>query len=135
MKKVDAESEKNGQGIGVIVGVLTFLSGIIGGLFGAGGGGLTYYVLNKTREQEKTQEIFAQTLLVTLPSAMISLLIYEISKPIETSYLIRLFVPCAVGGALGAVLAKRASGVLKIIFSLLLIASGIISIMKQFGIL
>ncbi len=118
-----------------LCGLLSFFSGIIGGLFGAGGGGLTYYIFEKTKDDEKPQVLFAQTLLVTLPSAVISCAVYFMTSQNGIKNFANYIIPCAIGGICGAFLSKRASGSLKMIFSCLLIFSGIISLIKQFGVI
>ncbi len=125
---------KKGNGLTEpLIGLLAFLSGIIGGLFGAGGGGLTYFLVNKTKDSERPSDVFAQTLLITLPSAIVSLGVYFLSKQILFPDFGKIILPCLLGGIAGAFMSKKISNALRIIFSLLLITSGTVSLLKAVG--
>ncbi len=121
--------------VNAIYGLTAVMSGVLTGLFGAGGGGITYYLFEKTRKNENYAELFAQTLLVTLPSSIVSCAVYFIAEPHLLSQSVGYLLPCAAGGLVGAMLSKYANKQLKLLFSLLLIMSGGVGLAKQWGII
>ena len=110
------------------------LAGIINGFLGAGGGIIVTYFLTKalTKEEKKNNGIFANAVATMLPLSILSLGIYLFKGHInpDTS-LLSFIIPAFLGGALGAhILTKIKLNTAKTIFSILVIISGVIMIIK-----
>ena len=110
------------------------LSGFINGALGAGGGIVaTYYLSRALGEEEKKENgVFANAVATMLPISVVSLIFYLVKGyiKIDTS-LLSLFPSALLGGILGAfLLTKIKFKIVKIIFSVLVIVSGISMIFK-----
>ena len=118
---------KNIKNVSVILGI-GFLSGIINGLLGAGGGILITYFLSyllKDQETEKN-DIFAHALLTMLPISAVSFVIYIIQGYVSLeASLAYLIIPAILGGVCGAYLLKKINfRIVKLLFTALVIYSG-----------
>ena len=97
--------------------------GFINGFLGGGGGVLVVAVFLALYALPQ-KNAHATALLVILPISLISALVYLLNGSVDWEY--TLFATIGVGGAAGALLLNRLSGnVVKLIFSLLLLASGV----------
>lgn len=99
--------------------------GFINGFWGGGGGMICVPVLvNLLRLPEKKGH--ATTLLIMLPLSIASFVIYLIKGSVDTLMAVNVGVGFVVGGTLGALLLKNISNtILKIVFSVIIIAGGI----------
>lgn len=110
---------------------LGFLSGVINGLFGCGGGVVSVaafsVVLKRERNPEKrTREVFAMTVASVAVMSLSSAFVYRDLGAIEWDKAAEYLLPAAGGGAVGALLLGRINTkILKKIFAALIIYSGI----------
>ena len=127
---MDKKTQKKPQGAKkiVILIALSFLAGCINGFVGTGGGILMVLLLFMLDGggEESTKNVFARTLVTVIPMTLTAFTVYLKSANVDTELMSRLFVPIALGGALGAVLMDKIDKKwLNLIFSLLVIYSGI----------
>ncbi|MEE0967902.1 MAG: sulfite exporter TauE/SafE family protein [Clostridia bacterium] len=107
--------------------------GLANGLLGAGGGIIMTFVLEAAMSESEMprRDIFANVIAATLPISLLSAIIYGLKGNIQTERFGDFVIPAAAGGLIGAYLLQRINTVLlKRIFSLLVIWSGIYMIMK-----
>lgn len=110
-----------------------FLSGLVNGLLGAGGGIIIVYALRHKLVNTNcdTRDIFANALCVMLPISALSCILYATSGNLSISGLGVYILPAILGGiAGGAMLGKIKTSFLKKLFGALVIYSGITLIMK-----
>ena len=99
--------------------------GFVNGFWGGGGGMICVPVLTSLIKLPEKKG-HATALLVMLPLCIASFVIYLIKSSIEIGTVINVGVGFVVGGALGALLLKNINNlVLKLLFSLIIIAGGI----------
>lgn len=99
--------------------------GFINGFLGAGGGVLLVPFLSYALKEE-TKVAHATAILVMLPISVISAVAYIIKGEFNFSVTLPVFIGSAVGGVVGALLLKKLnSWIIILIFSLMLIASGV----------
>ena len=108
--------------LSIIVGSMI---GFINGFLGAGGGVLLVpflaYILG-----EDTKIAHATAILVMLPISVISAIAYIVKGEFNFSITLPVFIGSVVGGTAGALLLKKLnSWIIVLIFSLVLIASGV----------
>jgi uncharacterized membrane protein YfcA len=110
------------------------LAGTVNGLLGAGGGIIITYFLSRilTKDQKNENGVFANAVATMLPISIVSLLIYITKGYIKVNASLLTLVPSAlIGGILGAfLLTKLHLKTVKIIFSFLVVISGIMMILK-----
>ena len=110
-----------------------FLAGGINGLLGAGGGIIVVFALTyalKGKEAD-AREVFANALCVMLPVSAVSCIIYAVKGNIITEGFGIYVIPAIIGGAAGAILLGVIKvNLLKKIFALLIIYSGIMMVIK-----
>ena len=107
---------------------LSALGGFIGGLFGSGGGILFVFILKKYFGNDKT--IFATTILLTLFTSALNSTVYSRAIP-STDYSPWGFLGGGLGAIVGCLLFEKIKlRALNLVFSLLIIISGIIMILK-----
>lgn len=110
------------------------ISGTINGLLGAGGGIIiTYFFSHVLNEEQKSKNaVFVNAVATMLPISIVSLILY-----IKRGYitfengLLSLFPSAIIGGLLGAfLLTKLKLKTVKLLFSILVIISGFLMIIK-----
>ena len=109
-----------------------FASGLIGGLLGAGGGIVAAYAFgiifknNDSEGHDDERVRFANTLALMLPLSIISAVSYALGGAAMSRETHLLSLPAIVGGAVGGLLLGRINpNLLRLIFSLLVVWSGI----------
>ena len=108
------------------------VGGFINGLLGAGGGIIIIYLLSALlRERASGRDIFANSLCVMFPLSIVSCAVYFSRGGIDLSSIGVLLLPAILGGILGGFALSRVNtSLLKQIFSLLVIVSGVILALK-----
>lgn len=120
------QTAKNEPKIAIIWLLLSgAIIGFINGFWGGGGGMICVPVLvNLLRLPEKKGH--ATTLLIMLPLSIASFVIYLIKGSVDALMAVNVGVGFVIGGVLGALLLKNMSNtILKIVFSVIIIAGGI----------
>ena len=114
----------------LVVGGL--FAGFVNGLLGAGGGIIIIYLLSALlRERASGRDIFANSLCVMFPLSIVSCAVYFSRGGIDLSSIGVLLLPAILGGILGGFALSRVNtSLLKRIFSLLVIVSGVILALK-----
>ena len=114
----------------LVVGGL--FAGFVNGLLGAGGGIIIIYLLSALlRESASGRDIFANSLCVMFPLSIVSCVVYFSRGGIDLSSIGVLLLPAILGGILGGFALSRVNtSLLKQIFSLLVIVSGVILALK-----
>ncbi len=114
----------------VLFCILSFIAGTINGFLGTGGGIIFIYMLsNLTKNNERDN--FPSTLCATIPISAIALISYIKNQNVDFNTIATLFIPCALGGLLGAFLVDRLKVKwLNTIFALLVIYSGTCMILR-----
>lgn len=103
-------------------------AGIINGLLGTGGGILLTYALAKSlpREKYSPKDVFVCSMTAIIPISVFSLFTYPTELSPSLSSLLKLVLPSAAGGILGAVLSsKLKSIILEKGFALLIVYAGL----------
>jgi uncharacterized membrane protein YfcA len=108
-------------------------AGFVNGLLGAGGGIITVFVLSKTYKEQMSEknDVFAHALCVMLPLSLLSCFIYLARGRFTTSGFGLFVLPAVLGGLIGGLLlGKLKARFVRRLFSLLVILSGIILIVR-----
>lgn len=110
----------------ILVGVLSFLAGIVNGFLGTGGGILLMAALAflPTNSDSSVRDKFSQVIAVILPLSLISVISYgeAISLKSASPYII----PGIIGGVCGAFLLDKLSvNIIKKLFAVMIIWAGI----------
>lgn len=101
------------------------VAGFINGLLGTGGGIVLVFALNYMLKGEKSKDIYAFTLCVTLALSLVSLFVYARKGAIDFGESVRYGLAAIPGGIIGAYLLDRLNGkIVKRIFAVLLIVAG-----------
>ncbi|MBQ0017513.1 MAG: sulfite exporter TauE/SafE family protein [Clostridiales bacterium] len=99
--------------------------GFLNGFFGGGGGMIVVPLLNFLLKLDERKS-HATAIFVILPLSIVSSVIYILKGSIDWLQLLYSSIGFLVGGVVGALLLKKMNNkVLKIIFSLIMIAAGI----------
>lgn len=109
----------------------SFAAGVVSGIFGAGGGVLIIFLLGSMSGAlfSDRREVFANATAAILPIAAVSALVYSSMTPPKVSDVIAVAAASLAGGTVGAViLGKTDPKLLKIIFAVLMIISGVVMI-------
>ena len=114
-------------------------AGFINGLLGTGGGillvlALRIYVRRHAGEAsaEAQRDIFATALSVMVPISVLSTFLYARAGTLELGGFAPMILPTVIGGLLGAWLLDRLRlDILKRLFSLLLIVSGVLMVIRS----
>ncbi len=104
------------------------ISGILNGLLGAGGGIIAVFALSRVLSEQKgdSRDAFANTLCITLPLSLVSAYLYSANGALPQDKLNLLVLPAIAGGLAGGLLLDKIdSRWLKLIFSAIVIWSGI----------
>ncbi len=110
----------------ILLHAAALAAGLTNGLLGTGGGIIALPLLYSALKDEK--EAHASVVLFILPLSLLSAVIYR--KDIEPNLLLPLCAGAALGGAAGAFLLKKAPvGIIKIIFGLIVLYTGIRSLL------
>ena len=114
----------------VLLIALGLLVGFVNGFLGAGGGMLLVPCIIPILKME-TKVAHATAILIILPISLVSGVIYAL----KGSFDFDIFLPCligtVVGGVLGTfILSKLKSDIITAIFSVVMIAAGVIMIVK-----
>ncbi len=105
---------------------LFFAAGLLNGIAGAGGGMVTALGLPFYFEKEKSKNTFAYTALAVLLFSAVSSFAYSMRGELALEAAAKNVVPALVGGAVGGFLLTRISPtILKLVFALLLLYSGV----------
>lgn len=112
----------------LLYSLLFFSAGIVGGLLGSGGGVLIVIALKHLIDyKHDRKQIFATSMAIILPMSAISSLIYAKNTDLSLYSVSHYILPACLGGAFGGFLYEKMNfRNLNIIFSLLIIISGII---------
>ena len=109
---------------------LSFLGGLVNGFLGTGGGIIFVYMLSTLTKNEK-KDNFPTSLCATIPISLIALIGYAKNQNIDTNLVIKLLIPCALGGLLGAFLVDRLRLTwINTIFAFLVIYAGTCMILR-----
>lgn len=110
----------------ILYSALFFISGIVGGLLGSGGGVIAVLALNRLiKDKQKKKIVFATSMAIILPMSAISSVIYSKEPFMDIYSLSHYIIPGCAGGIVGALLFNKMNfKLLNIIFSLLVIFSG-----------
>lgn len=109
------------------------LCGLLNGLLGAGGGIVALWSLSKAlgEQVEDGRDLFANALCVTLPISAVSCLVYALRGSLSTDGIGLYILPAILGGAAGgALLGKLRLGAVRTLFSVLVVVSGILLIIR-----
>ena len=110
------------------IAITSMLSGLINSLLGAGGGILLSLTLPTLAREKFTdrRDVYINAQAAMIPGCAISCLIYSMRGMLDTVSFSLLAIPAAAGGALGSFLLSRIkSGIIQILFALLVIWSGV----------
>lgn len=112
-------------------------AGFLNGLLGAGGGILLVWVLGRIladstrKSSELHREVFANALATMLPISAVSAVTYALRGNLSISGASSYVFPAVFGGLFGAWLLDHLhAGTLRLIFSILMILSGILIILR-----
>ncbi len=104
-------------------------AGFINGFLGSGGGIILLYLfgkLSRTDGANSPRDNFASTVAAVLPLSAVSAVIYSDRGMGDISILLRLALPAAAGGVLGALLTDRLNtDLLKEIFAVIVTVAGV----------
>ncbi len=111
------------------------LSGVIGGLFGTGGGILTVFLLSrilKDRKDIDRKDIFAMTILIVSIMSLSSLALYWKNGSVCAEDITPTLFPAALGGLCGAfLLDKINTALLNRIFAILILYAGAVLLFRS----
>jgi uncharacterized membrane protein YfcA len=114
----------------LLFALLSFLAGSANGFLGTGGGVIFVYALSSLTEIPK-RNVFSTALCATVPLSAVSLLSYAQAGNVDFALVGSLWLPCALGGLLGAFLLSRLKlSWLNIIFASLVIYAGACMILR-----
>jgi len=110
--------------------VLGAIIGFINGFFGGGGGMICVPVLTSILKlPEKIAH--ATTILIILPMCLFSLGIYFFKSSLDFLGALPILIGFVVGGVIGAIALKKISNeILKLIFDIIILVAGVVSIIK-----
>lgn len=107
------------------LGVIGLVIGFINGFWGGGGGMLCVPTLSSIIGLPEKKS-HATAILIMLPLCVVSFIVYLFNGVFEWGTTLKVTVGFVIGGALGALLLKNLSNtVLRIIFAVIIIASGV----------
>ena len=108
------------------------LAGFINGLLGSGGGIIIVFLFSLiTKDKSDAHDVFANTLCVTLPISIVSCAVYLLNGSLDIKGFSPFILPAVSGGLMGGFLLDKINTVLlKRIFALLIMISGILLVLK-----
>ena len=105
-------------------------AGFLSGLIGAGGGIVLYFALGALYGRGAKENLVTSSVSVML-FCVISLFFYKGSSALDLESILRLAIPAALGGITGGLLLSRISTkAVKKLFSVIVILSGIIMLLR-----
>ena len=105
-------------------------AGFLSGLLGAGGGIILYFVLGALYGRGAKQNLVLSSVAVMF-FCVISLFFYKGNSALDLSALLKIAIPAVCGGTLGALfLAKISAATVKKMFSVIVILSGILMLLR-----
>lgn len=111
-----------------LIAVLSFLAGVVGGLFGTGGGILIVFLYSRIYKDTPDfdrKDIFAMTVLTVAIMSASSLFLYIKDGAVTSSDILPTLFPAAIGGLIGAFLLDKVKTVwLNRVFAVLIIYAG-----------
>lgn len=121
------KKKNNNKITGIILGVVI---GFINGFFGGGAGMLVVPSLIHFYAM-KDKQAHATSLLVIFPLSIISSIVYLIKSGIKVVLCLKVGIGFVIGGVIGALLLKKTNNkILRFVFSIIMVACGIIQIFK-----
>ncbi len=122
---VQSVKENNKKISAWVLGLIGLVIGFINGFWGGGGGMLCVPTLTQIVKLPE-KKAHATAILVMLPLCIVSFVVYLFKGAIEWGTTLKVTVGFVIGGAIGALLLKNMSNnVLRIVFAVVIIASGI----------
>lgn len=113
----------------ILLGLAGLLSGTINGFFGAGSG-LVLVPLIKIIYKLDEKQTHATTLVCVMFSCLFSSVVYVVKKQVDYGLFLWCLIGSLIGGVVGTVcLKKLKNNVIDLIFSLILIAAGVVMIL------
>lgn len=104
--------------------LLSFLAGGVNGFLGTGGGIIFLHTLSLLTNNDK-KDNFAQSLCATIPISAVAFFSYARAGTVDYSLIKEIWLPCAIGGIMGAVLVEKLKlPFIKGAFAVLVIYSG-----------
>lgn len=123
-KKLVSINKKNNEKVGILSLVLSFLAGVINGLFGGGAGMLIVPILEEIMKL-KTKTSHATAVLIVLPLCVFSVIAYALTNKFDFTNGLWVVVGVVLGGIVGAVLLKKLDAkIIRFIFAFLVIFAG-----------
>ena len=110
-----------------------FSAGIVGGLFGAGGGIIVVFALEKLFHDklQDRRDVFANAMCVIFPLAITSLITYTLRSGIKTDGFGVYILPAALGGIVGSLLLGKLNiKILRRIFAAIIVFSGVMLMVR-----
>ncbi|MBQ6893645.1 MAG: TSUP family transporter [Clostridia bacterium] len=124
MEKTSVKNEKLLLALGAVG------AGFLSGLLGAGGGIILYFVLGALYGKGAKQNLILSSVSVMF-FCVVSLFFYKGNSALNLEGILRVGIPAALGGLAGAtLLSKIPAAVVKKMFSVIIILSGIIMLMR-----
>ncbi len=125
MQKISSKKEITYLALGAVG------AGFLSGLLGAGGGIVLYFVLGALYGRGAKENLILSATSVMFFS-VVSLFFYKGNATLEVSDILRVGLPAALGGVLGAFLLTRIpSDKMKKLFAFVIIISGILMLMRS----
>lgn len=114
----------------IVDAIFGSIIGFINGFLGGGGGMIAVPILEKIKKLEN-KKAHATAISVMFPLSVVSAFVYTLTLEFNLLTLILLAISVTVGGVIGCLLLKNLSGkVIRIIFALLMLGSGIYMIIS-----
>ena len=124
MEKVTSKNEK------ILLPLSAVGAGFLSGLIGAGGGIILYFALGALYGRGAKENLVTSSVSVML-FCVISLLFYKGSSALDLEGILRLAIPAALGGITGGLLlSKIPTKTVKKLFSVIVIISGVIMLLR-----
>lgn len=117
----------------IFLPIMALIAGVLNGLLGAGGGIILVFALSRALKEriKSPRDVFANALCIMLPISVVSCLIYAYRGNLSLGGISSYAIPAILGGIVGAIVLDKISvGLLKKLFSGLVIYSGIMLMIK-----